>query len=327
MSIAEAALKPGDRVVYSNQGVCRVVDTVALEIAGHSETMLRLAREDDGAIVMIPRGRAEKAGLRRLADEEELAGVFALLSAPVEGPELDWKVRHRTHGEMMAGGSLSSLAQVVKALTTLSELRPLPPKERIVYDNARHLLIAEIAAAAAIPLLCAEDAVDVALFPPGKVRAKPTVLPKSAAFALDDDLSGLDAALGTAGAFGEEELGTEESEEAEEAESEEAEGETEETSEPEEGEDERPAKKARATKASKEKATASAKSKTESAKPKAKGAKTAKPKVKAPKEESQPKAKAKEKPTAKAKETKTAKRALPAAKASSSSKTKAKRKA
>ncbi len=223
MAIAEGDLKVGDRVVYPNQGVCRVVGTTDMEIGGHKESFVKLSREDDNATVMVPKGRLEKVGLRRIADPTELKSVFAYLAAPVEGPELDWKVRHRTHGERMSEGGLMGLAQVVKGLTTLADLRPLPPKERELYDNARHLLVSEVAAAAQIADVSAEDAVDLALFPPGVERKKPEIqLPLGGDES--EDL-GLDEAvdLGAEGAEGVEAMEVEapavpeEAEEAEEA--------------------------------------------------------------------------------------------------------------
>ncbi|HCF61082.1 MAG TPA: transcriptional regulator, partial [Myxococcales bacterium] len=161
MGIAEADLKAGDRVVYPNQGVCRVVGTTEMDIGGQRETFIKLAREDDDAVVMVPKGRLARVGLRRVADTADIEQIFAYLAAPVEGPELDWKVRHRTHGERMAEGGLLGLAQVVKSLATLADLRPLPPKERELYDSARHLLVMEIAAAISQPEISAEDAVDL----------------------------------------------------------------------------------------------------------------------------------------------------------------------
>lgn len=195
MPIAESDLKVGDRVVYANQGVCRVVGTTEMEIAGTKQEFIKLSREDDQATVMVPKGRLDKVGLRRVADASELKKVFAYLASPVEGPELDWKVRARSHGERMSEGGLMGLAQVVKSLTTLADLRPLPPKERELYDNARHLLVSEISAASGMLEGSAEDAVDLAMFPPGKERVKPTL-----AMALggeDGDDLGLDEGLET----------------------------------------------------------------------------------------------------------------------------------
>jgi hypothetical protein len=67
------------------------------------------------------------------------------------------------------------LAEVVKGLQVLSELRPLPTKERELYDNARHLLVAEISASLHLAECNAEDAIDIVLFPPGRERPKRTV--------------------------------------------------------------------------------------------------------------------------------------------------------
>ncbi len=280
MGIAESDLKVGDRVVYPNQGVCRVAGTTEMEIGGQRETFIKLTREDDQATVMVPKGRLEKVGLRRIADPSELKKIFVYLSAPVEGPELDWKVRHRTHGERMTEGGLMGLAQVVKGLCTLSDLRPLPPKERELYDNARHLLVSEVAAAANLPEISAEDAVDLALFPPGVVRKKPEITVPLAGG--EDDL-GLDDSISEDG--GEMEA---EPEEAEEAEAE--------AGEEEAGEEEAPGRKpAKGAKPEKPKAAA----KKPAAKP-AKVAKAPKP-PKVAKAKPKPKAAAKPKPKTKGK--------------------------
>ncbi len=238
--ISEGELKPGDRVVYPNQGVCRVVGTTEMTIGGQVQAFIKLAREEDQATVMVPKGRVEKVGIRRVADSAEIAKVFKFLAAPLEGPELDWKVRARSHGEKMSEGGLLGLAQVVKGLATLADLRPLPPKERELYDNARHLLVSEIAASTSLGEVTAEDAVDIALFPPGQERKKPDLA--ALALAAGDDELGLE--LGGEGGLGFEEEAPAEEEEPAEAEGEEGEGE-----EAAEEEEEKPKKRGRPPKA------------------------------------------------------------------------------
>ncbi|HME91874.1 MAG TPA: transcriptional regulator, partial [Myxococcaceae bacterium] len=88
--------------------------------------------------------------------------------------DLDWKQRARTNLDRMSQGGIQGLAEVVKGLQVLSELRPLPAKERELYDNARHLLVSEISASLSVPPCDAEDAIDVVLFPPGRERPKRT---------------------------------------------------------------------------------------------------------------------------------------------------------
>ena len=100
--------------------------------------------------------------------------VFSFLRSDSDKANLDWKQRARTNVERMSQGGLMGLAEVVKGLQVLSELRPLPTKERELYDNARHLLVAELAASLNVAEVDAEDSVDVVLFPPGRERPKRT---------------------------------------------------------------------------------------------------------------------------------------------------------
>jgi len=106
---------------------------------------------------------------------------------------------------------------VVKGLQVLSELRPLPTKERELYDNARHLLVAELAASLDLAEVDAEDAVDVVLFPPGRERPKRTAEEFRPASGEEDGIELGEDVLGLGGDI---DLGAEAEAEPEEAEAE-----------------------------------------------------------------------------------------------------------
>jgi len=167
-------LAVGDRVVYPNQGVCRVTSVESKEVAGQTLTFVTMKREEDGAVVMVPEAKVRSIGLRKVATRPEVERVFSFLRSDSDKANLDWKQRARTNVERMSQGGLMGLGEVVKGLQVLSELRPLPTKERELYDNARHLLVAELAASLNVAEVDAEDAVDVVLFPPGRERPKRT---------------------------------------------------------------------------------------------------------------------------------------------------------
>jgi len=198
-TIADAAeMHPGDRVVYPNQGVCAVVGVEEKDIAGQKLELVRMRREEDGAAVLVPKNKVPSIGLRRVATGEQMDGVFHYLAAQFDDPELDWKVRHRDNADRLIAGGVLGVAEVVKGLHSLSRLRPLPTKEREQYDNARHLLVHEIAVSLGVPAVLAEDYVDFALMPPAGVKfdlkppPKPVLLPsrpkKKRPVAEDDDL-------------------------------------------------------------------------------------------------------------------------------------------
>jgi RNA polymerase-interacting CarD/CdnL/TRCF family regulator len=221
--ISDAAdLEPGDRVVYPNQGVCRITGIELKEIAGQRLELVRMEREEDGAAVMVPKGKVPSIGLRKVASGDQIEGVFHYLAAQYDDPELDWKVRHRDNADRLIAGGVLGVAEVVKGLHALSRIRPLPAKEREQYDNARHLLVHEVAVSLVVAPALAEDYIDYALMPPAGVTFKlkppprPVELPQRqrrrvTRTAEDDDLGlddlgldlGVDEVVSESGAAGE----------------------------------------------------------------------------------------------------------------------------
>jgi RNA polymerase-interacting CarD/CdnL/TRCF family regulator len=201
--MADPAAQPpfsvNDRVVYPNLGVCRVTGVDTLVIAGQQAVFVTLKREADGSVVRVPQNKLSTTGVRRLAGKTEVAEVYRFLAAETDKATLDWKQRARTNTERMAQGGLMGLAEVVKGLQVLSELRPLPTKERELYDTARTLLVSELAASLGCSACDAEDTVDVALSPPGRERPRRTVEEFQRAGgdedALGDDLLGMEGDL------------------------------------------------------------------------------------------------------------------------------------
>jgi RNA polymerase-interacting CarD/CdnL/TRCF family regulator len=167
---ASSDLEAGDRVVYPKQGVYRVTGLEQKDIAGQRLEFVKMTREEDGASVLVPLGKVATIGLRRVASADDIEGVFHYLGASYDDPELDWKVRHRDNVERLIAGGVLGVAEVVKGLHSLSRLRPLPAKERELYDSSRHLLVNEISVALGVPAVIAEDYIDYALMPPAGVK-------------------------------------------------------------------------------------------------------------------------------------------------------------
>ncbi|MBF5044396.1 transcriptional regulator [Aggregicoccus sp. 17bor-14] len=199
---ASLQLAVGDRVVYPKQGVCRVTAVDVKEVAGQRLTLVILKREEDGAVVMVPESKVASIGVRKVAGPQEVERLFSFLRSDSDKADLDWKLRARTNQDRMTQGGILGLAEVVKGLQVLSELRPLPTKERELYDSARHLLVSEVAAALSTSECNAEDAIDLVLFPPGRERPKRTAEEFKLKggggdddLELDSDLLGLDGDL------------------------------------------------------------------------------------------------------------------------------------
>lgn len=218
------SLAVGDRLVYPNQGLCTVTEIKTEEIAGSKLTFVSLVIIETGAKVKVPKEKLEKNGVRRVSTAEDVKKVVDYLKGASDKASLDWKKRARENTARLSEGGLLGLAEVVKGLQELSELRPLPPKERDLYNDARHLFVDELSAAMGVPAADAEDAFDILLFIPGKDRPKRTAEEFAGLGGEEGDELGLDGDL--IGIDGGEETETPESEveKAEEGESDEEEG-------------------------------------------------------------------------------------------------------
>jgi len=228
------ALAVGDRLVYPNQGLCTVTEIKNEQIAGQELVFVSLVILETGAKVKVPQEKLVKNGVRRVSTSDDVRAVFAFLTGESEKASLDWKKRARDNTARLSEGGLLGLAEVVKGLQVLSELRPLPPKEREQYNDARHLFVDELASAMGISAADAEDSLDIVLFPVGRDRPKRSI----------EEFQGL---VGTDDEFGISDdlaLDSEETPEAEEAEAASA-------NEDEEGEAAKPAAEAKPPKAAK----------------------------------------------------------------------------
>ena len=67
IQIGDGSLHIGDRVVYPNQGICRITGVEVKQIAGRDWEVVTLSREEDGATVMVPRAKVMGIGLRKVA--------------------------------------------------------------------------------------------------------------------------------------------------------------------------------------------------------------------------------------------------------------------
>jgi len=139
--------KVGDKVVYPNHGV-GVIERVARKSIGDlvsSFYCLRILSTD--STVMVPVGNTSTVGLRKVLSRRQSTQVLKVLKDGEVATFDDWKGRFQANSEKMRTGDILAVAEVLKSLTVLSEVKPLSYRERKMLDRARFLLISELAEA------------------------------------------------------------------------------------------------------------------------------------------------------------------------------------
>jgi len=155
--------KIGDKVVYPNHGV-GVIEQVARRSFGEVESSfycLRILSTD--STVMVPVDNTSSVGLRKVLTRRQITQVMKALKNEEVTTYDDWKGRFQANSEKMRTGDIRAVAEVLKSLTVLNEVKPLSYRERRMLDRARFLLISELAEASGKESTEVESKIDDAL--------------------------------------------------------------------------------------------------------------------------------------------------------------------
>jgi CarD family transcriptional regulator len=155
--------KVGDKVVYPNHGV-GVIEEVAKRTIGEVSSSfycLRILSTD--STVMVPVGNTTVVGLRKVLTKRQVTKVLKTLKEGEVATYDDWKGRFQANSDKMRTGDIAAVAEVLKSLTILNELKPLSYRERKMLDRARFLLISELSEASGKTPEAMEKQIDTSL--------------------------------------------------------------------------------------------------------------------------------------------------------------------
>lgn len=156
-------LKVGDNVVYPTQGAGVIVGQVERTIGGQVQQYLEIELMKGGMRVMVPLGQSERVGLRRITPEEQVPELLGGLAEPDLELPAGWTPRHRKEQTLLAEGDIFKVARLVGTLTRRDQERALSVTERRILDDARHMLVTEVAVSLGIPLPEADAMIDAKL--------------------------------------------------------------------------------------------------------------------------------------------------------------------
>ena len=155
--------KIGDKVVYPNHGVGVIEQVTKQSIGDTISSFYRLRILSTDSTVMVPVGNTSAVGLRKVLTRREVTRVLGALTNGEVATFDDWKGRFQANSEKMRTGDILAVAEVLKSLSVLSEVKPLSYRERKTPDRARFLLISELAEASNKGPVDIEKQIDTAL--------------------------------------------------------------------------------------------------------------------------------------------------------------------
>jgi len=145
---AGSEFKVGDKAVYPRGGVAEVIGIEELDIAGNRQRFYVLRLLQNNSKIRVPVGNANAVGLRQLISEQEILEVFDILrERTIAFDKQTWNRRYRGFMEKIKTGSLFDVAEVYRDLYRLKTSKVLSFGERKMLDNAKQLIVKELAVA------------------------------------------------------------------------------------------------------------------------------------------------------------------------------------
>jgi len=137
-----------DKVVHPSHGLGEIIAIEHREIGGAKGEFFIIRIMDNGMRVMVPRTSAQAAGLRPVMSMKDADKVLETMKAREVAVDLQpWSRRFRAYTEMIKSGSPHEVAKVLRDMYRLKFDKELSFGERRLLDQAKSLLMKELAAA------------------------------------------------------------------------------------------------------------------------------------------------------------------------------------
>lgn len=158
----------GDKVVHPVHGAGIIEKVETREVAGAPKDYYVLNIHSCNMRVMVPCSNAEELGVRNIIPETEYDKVLLALGG--EGFEEDasiskekWNYRYRILMDKIKSGDVYELAEIIRALSIRNRQKPLSSGEKRLLDQARDILVSELALVSGASIEAVSDTVEDSL--------------------------------------------------------------------------------------------------------------------------------------------------------------------
>jgi CarD family transcriptional regulator len=137
----------GDKVVYPMHGAGIIESIEEKEILGERQKYYVMRMPIGDMKVMVPMRNVESIGLREVVDEDTVSEVLDRMRNQEITDTSNWNRRYRANLDKMKSGDIHEVADVVHSLMLRDAEKGLSTGERKMLDNAKQILISELALA------------------------------------------------------------------------------------------------------------------------------------------------------------------------------------
>jgi CarD family transcriptional regulator len=153
----------GDKIVYPMHGAGIIERIEEKEILGELRQYYVLNVPCTDMKIMIPVDTSDDIGVRNIIRKEEIETIVSVLHAASTEMPGNWNRRYRENMDKLKTGDLVQVAEVVRNLTRTERVKKLSAGEKKMLDNARQILLSEIALAGNMDAASVDHLIDEAV--------------------------------------------------------------------------------------------------------------------------------------------------------------------
>jgi CarD family transcriptional regulator len=153
----------GDGVMYPSRGAGRITGVEHIELVEGFEHYYVIDIPSERLIVRIPVRKVADLGLRPVMSETKLEDVLGVLRSKPDKLADDYKERQLLIDEQIKTGSAMRMAAVIRDLTWRLRVHYLTKRDGDLLNQARDLLVTEMAVATDREVSALQEEIDTAL--------------------------------------------------------------------------------------------------------------------------------------------------------------------
>lgn len=144
--------KVGECAVYPAHGLARVQRIDERNVGGALRKFYVLQVLENQMTIMVPTENARSVGLRGVIQKSDVDNVYKILKQKiVRLDQSSWNRRFREFQEKLKTGSIYEIAEVLRSLHALKQVKELSFGERKMMEQSKQQLVKELALATMIP--------------------------------------------------------------------------------------------------------------------------------------------------------------------------------
>lgn len=136
----------GDNIVYPMHGA-GVIDSIEKKNILNEEQEYYVIAMPGEVKVMVPTANAAQIGVRSVISKNDVEKVFNILEDNETEMSNNWNKRYRDNMDKMKSGDIYEIADVVRNLSLKQKEKGLSTGEKKMLNNARQILVSELALA------------------------------------------------------------------------------------------------------------------------------------------------------------------------------------